>query len=114
MNLITDDNKRIKEEYDLINSLGILHEFNVDILPLRVRSTQDKLKLVEDCLSSRDDGYKKKEKLQTLADYLQIDKKNPNARNGKVLELVAKKAFEVSLDNIVLSYCRILIFIIFR
>lgn len=96
MHLILDDNYIIREEYDLINSLQILNEFNVDILPLQVRSTQDKLKLIEDCLNKREDAYKSRQRLLMLANYLHIEKNSTRLREGKVLELVAKKALQVN------------------
>ncbi|XP_014605991.1 PREDICTED: neuroblastoma-amplified sequence-like isoform X1 [Polistes canadensis] len=95
LHLILDDNYIIREEYDLINSLQILNEFNVDMLPLQVRSTQDKLKLIEDCLNKREDAYKSRHRLLMLANYLHIEKNNTRLREGKVLELVAKKALQV-------------------
>lgn len=96
LHLILDDNYIIREEYDLINSLQILNEFNVDILPLQVRSTQDKLKLIEDCLNKREDAYKNRQRLLMLANYLHIEKNSTRLREGKVLELVAKKALQVN------------------
>lgn len=96
LHLILDDNYIIREEYDLINSLQILNEFNVDILPLQVRSTQDKLKLIEDCLNKREDAYKSRQRLLMLANYLHIEKNSTRLREGKVLELVAKKALQVN------------------
>ncbi|XP_066584629.1 NBAS subunit of NRZ tethering complex-like isoform X2 [Prorops nasuta] len=95
LHLITDNNREIKEECDLINSLQILHEFNIDILPLKVRFTQDRLKLIQDCLNKREDAYKSKQRLLTLANYLRIEEKNSRVQEGKVLELIAKKALEL-------------------
>ncbi|KAF7386326.1 hypothetical protein HZH68_013458 [Vespula germanica] len=106
LHLILDDNYIIREEYDLINSLQILNEFNVDILPLQVRSTQDKLKLIEDCLNKREDAYKSRQRLLTLANYLHIEKNSTRLREGKVLELVAKKALQVHDYNTCASTCQ--------
>ena len=95
LRLIEDDNVKIKEEYDLIKSLQILNEFNVDILPLQVRLIEDKLILIENCLNNQRDAYKNRQRLLTLAVYLRIEGNNNKLREGKVLELIAKKAFEV-------------------
>lgn len=95
LHLIEDDNVRIKEEYDLIKSLQILSEFNVSTLPLQVRLTVDRLTLIEQCLNSRRDAYKNRQRLLTLATYLRIEGNNGRLREGKVLELIAKKALEV-------------------
>lgn len=99
LSLITDDDARIKEEYDLIQSLQILNEFHIQILPLQVRKTSNKMKLIEDCLNSQKDAYKKKQKLLNLSNYLRIEKKNNKLREGKVLNLVASKAFELKDYN---------------
>lgn len=93
--LIEDDNSEINEEYDLINSLQILNDFNVDVLPLQVRLSQDRIKLIELCLKNQSDGYKSTQRLLNLANYLRIEKYNPRNRDGKVLELIAEKAYEV-------------------
>ncbi|XP_015606385.1 neuroblastoma-amplified sequence [Cephus cinctus] len=109
LHLITDDNPRIKEEYDLINSLQILNEFNVNILPIQVRLNQDRLKLIESCLNCRGDAYKSKQRLLTLANYLRIDKNNTRSREGKVLKLIAEKAFELADYDVCTSTCQQLI-----
>lgn len=95
LTLVTEDDARIKEEYDLIQSLQILKEFSIEILPLQVRKTSDKIKLIKDCLNNRKDAYKKKQKLLNLSSYLRIEKKNNKLREGKVLNLIANKAFEL-------------------
>ncbi|XP_053978605.1 NBAS subunit of NRZ tethering complex-like isoform X1 [Hylaeus volcanicus] len=105
LHLIVDDNPHIKEEYDLINSLQILNEFNISILPLQVRLMQDRLKLISDCLNKREDGHKSRQRLLTLATYLRIEKNNSKAREGKVLELIAKKALEVKDFNVCAATC---------
>lgn len=95
MDLIEDDNVNIKEEYDLIKSLQILNEFNIDILPLQVRLTVDRLNLIERCLNNQKDAYKNQQRLLMLATYLRIEGNSSRLREGKILELIAKKAFEV-------------------
>nr|XP_033341499.1 neuroblastoma-amplified sequence-like isoform X1 [Megalopta genalis] len=109
LHLITDDNPQIKEEYDLINSLQILNEFNINILPLQVRLMQDRLKLIEDCLNRRDDAHKSRHRLLTLATYLRIEMNNSRAREGKVLELIAKKALEIKDFTVCAATCQQLI-----
>ena len=95
MDLIEDDNINIKEEYDLIKSLQILNEFNIDILPLQVRLMIDRLNLIERCLNNQKDAYKNQQRLLILATYLRIEGNNSRLREGKISELIAKKAFEV-------------------
>lgn len=72
-----------------------MNEFNVDILPLQVRSTVDRLTLVEHCLNNQRDAYKNRQKLLTLAIYLRIEGNNNRLREGKISNLIAKKALEV-------------------
>jgi hypothetical protein len=86
---------KIKEEYDLIKSLQILNEFNISILPLQVRLTVDRLTLIEQCLNNHKDAYKNRQRLLILASYLRIEGNNNRLREGKVLELIAKKALQV-------------------
>ncbi|KAG7201140.1 hypothetical protein KM043_003931 [Ampulex compressa] len=105
LHLIADDNAQIKQEYELINSLQILNEFNVDILPLQVRLTQDKLKLVKSCLEKRDNAHKSRQRLLTLANYLRIEERSSNMREGKVLELIAQRALEVEDYAVCASTC---------
>ncbi|XP_032685175.1 neuroblastoma-amplified sequence-like isoform X2 [Odontomachus brunneus] len=103
--LIGDDNAKIKEEYDLIKSLQILNEFNVDMLPLQVRLTVDRLTLIERCLNNQKDAYKSQQRLLTLAAYLRIEGDNNRLREGKVLELIAKKALETENYNTCAAIC---------
>lgn len=109
LHLIEDDNAQIKEEYDLINSLQILNEFNINILPLQVRLMQDRLQLIKDCLNKREDAHRSRQRLLTLANYLRIERNNSRMREGKVLELIAKKALEVKDFNVCAATCQQLI-----
>lgn len=97
LHLIADENPRIKEEYNLIDSLKILDEFNTNILPLQVRLTKDKIKLIETCLQSWDTAYKNRQKLLNLGKYLHIHLNNGKLREGTIFQLIAQKALEVNL-----------------
>lgn len=72
-----------------------MNEFNIDILPLQIRLTVDKLTLIEHCLNNQKDAYKNRQKLLTLATYLRIEGNNNRLREGKISELIARKALEV-------------------
>lgn len=109
LHLITDDNPTIREEFELINALQILNGFNIGIRPLQVRSCQDRLKLIENCLVNRQDAYKRQQRLLTLANYLRIEGKNKRIREGKVLQLMAHKAYEVGDYVVCASTCQQLI-----
>lgn len=93
--LIEDENADIKEEYELISALQILNDFNVNVLPLQVRLSQDRIKLIESSLKNQEDAYKSTQRLLNLASYLRIEKYNVRNRDGKVLELIARRAYEV-------------------
>lgn len=75
--------------------MQILNEFNIDILPLQVRLLKEKITLIENCLNNKSNAYKSKQKLLNLANYLRIESKNIKLREGKVLDLIAKKAFDL-------------------
>ncbi|KYN08466.1 Neuroblastoma-amplified sequence [Cyphomyrmex costatus] len=105
LDLIEDDNIKIKEEYDLIKSLQILNEFNIDILPLQVRLTVDRLNLIERCLNNQRDAYKNQQRLLMLATYLRIEENNSRLRERKISELIAKKAFETEDYNTCATIC---------
>ncbi|KAK0092818.1 hypothetical protein PV326_000527 [Microctonus aethiopoides] len=109
LNLIEDENSLIQMEFELIYSLQILNEFNIDILPMQVRLCQDRLKLIENCLNNRHDSYKRQQRLLMLATYLRIEGDNIRSREGKVLELVAKKAFDAEDYNDCSLICQKLI-----
>ncbi|KAK9304884.1 hypothetical protein QLX08_003941 [Tetragonisca angustula] len=106
LHLIVDHNVQIKEEYDLINSLQILNEFDIDILPLQVRLMQDRLQLIKDCLNKREDAYKSRQRLLTLAYYLRIERNSSKMLEGKILELIAKKALEVKDFTVCAETCQ--------
>jgi len=76
-----------------------LNEFNIDILPLQVRLTVDKLTLIEHCLNNQRDAYKNRQKLLMLATYLRIEGNNNRLREGKISELIGKKALEVRYNH---------------
>ncbi|CAG9118083.1 unnamed protein product [Plutella xylostella] len=86
--LIQDGNPQIQEELDLIDSLQILSSFNVPILPIQVRLCEDKMQLVEQCLSTDPNAYLASHKLLKLAKLLRIagddDQKRGRGADGGV------------------------------
>ncbi|XP_059489880.1 NBAS subunit of NRZ tethering complex-like [Neocloeon triangulifer] len=90
--LITDENDEIKEELDLIASLQILKDFGVSILPIQVRLTSNKLKLLRDCLRAKATSYRSSQRLLQLASFLRICKDDSRAREASVLNLIAEAA----------------------
>ncbi|XP_076101260.1 NBAS subunit of NRZ tethering complex-like [Mytilus galloprovincialis] len=92
LNLIRDTPTLIQEELDLINSLAMLDDFGVSIIPAQVRQTKDRIELIEKCLSTRDTSYKQQKKLMRLSHLLKIEKGNNSLREGKVLHFIARGA----------------------
>ncbi|KAG7310865.1 hypothetical protein JYU34_003696 [Plutella xylostella] len=90
--LIQDGNPQIQEELDLIDSLQILSSFNVPILPIQVRLCEDKMQLVEQCLSTDPNAYLASHKLLKLAKLLRIAGDDDQKREGEVLMVVCMAA----------------------
>lgn len=76
-----------------------MDEFNTNILPLQVRLTNDKIKLIETCLRSWDTAYKNRQKLLNLGKYLHIHRNDEKLREGRIYELIARKALEVNKNT---------------
>ncbi|CAB3379605.1 Hypothetical predicted protein [Cloeon dipterum] len=104
--LITDENDEIKEELDLIASLQILKDFGVSILPIQVRLTPNKLKLLRDCLKARATAYRNSQRLLQLANFLRICKEDPRAREASVLNLIAEAALNANDYNCCADVCQ--------
>ncbi|XP_075215601.1 NBAS subunit of NRZ tethering complex-like isoform X2 [Lycorma delicatula] len=95
LNLIIEENEDIQEELDLIQSLQILHEFGVNLLPMQVRLSPERMRLVESCLQGHPSAYRNQQKLLTLAEKLHVCGKEKEIRKGKVLFQIAEAAFLV-------------------
>lgn len=67
--------------------------------------------MIEHCLNNQRDAYKSRQRLLTLATYLRIEGNNNKLREGKVLELVAKKAFEVRYIHLFYKHTYIHVYI---
>ena len=63
MSLITDKSATIAEELDLIESLELLSDFGVQVLPLQVRMTKDRCDLVQMALDAKLMTYKSSQKV---------------------------------------------------
>ncbi|XP_060044395.1 NBAS subunit of NRZ tethering complex [Erinaceus europaeus] len=72
LQLITDRPEDIQEELDLIQALGCLEEFGVNILPLQVRLCSDRIGLVKECISQCPTCYRQAAKLLGLAELLRV------------------------------------------
>ncbi|CAH2102971.1 unnamed protein product [Euphydryas editha] len=94
LSLIEDGNKEIEQELDLIAALPILNAFNLIILPIQVRLCEDRMTLVEDCLTSDPNAYLASHKLLKLAKLLRIAGDDEQTREGAVLAAVCERALE--------------------
>ncbi|XP_064620288.1 NBAS subunit of NRZ tethering complex-like [Lineus longissimus] len=103
--LIKDKNVEIQQELDLIDSLGLLNEFGMNILPLQVRLNKDRLDLVRQALNSKSTNYIHAEKLLTLGHLLRVGGEDLMDEEGKVLKLVAQAALKAKDFRIAHSTC---------
>ncbi|XP_046403983.1 neuroblastoma-amplified sequence-like [Ischnura elegans] len=106
LQLILDQDNEIEEELDLIEALHILSEFGVKMLPLQVRLFPNRIKLVENCLNSNPDAYKRSVSLLKLAKTLHVEDDDHRVRDGKVLSLIAEKALEVKDFKCCVKVCQ--------
>ncbi|XP_048583516.1 NBAS subunit of NRZ tethering complex isoform X2 [Nematostella vectensis] len=109
LNLIDDRPPLIQEEFNLIAALGLLDDFNVQILPLEVRLCDDKLGLVKRALDGSPSAYTKTNKVLRLAGLLQVSGQDEVLRRGRVRMLVAQAAFQEKDYDFACSMCRELI-----
>ncbi|CAE1234400.1 NBAS [Acanthosepion pharaonis] len=91
LNLIKDSSEDIQKELDLIESLSILEEFGVSILPLQVRLKENRLDLVKESINSRTNAYRQSDKLLQLAKFLHASE-NEAEIDGNVHQLIAEMA----------------------
>lgn len=91
LNLIEDSSEDIQKELDLIESLSILEEFGISILPLQIRLKENRLDLVKESINSRTNAYRQSEKLLQLAKLLHVSECESEI-DGNVHQLIAEMA----------------------
>lgn len=74
--LIKEDNDSIQRELDLIFAIRLLSEMGVTLLPLQVRQTEDKTKLVDMCFDKNPRAYSNPHKIYKLASKLHLTDRN--------------------------------------
>ncbi|PNF41038.1 hypothetical protein B7P43_G08226, partial [Cryptotermes secundus] len=109
LNLITDENEKIKEQLDLIAALQLLSDFGINILPLQVRLCSERLRLVEKCIHSKPMSYRSMQRLLQLADKLHVCGNDERQREGQVLVLIAEAALKVEDYHFCAEICQQLI-----
>ena len=68
--------KLIRDEYDMIEAMRLMSEFDYSIMPVRVRSCENRLEILKDILEKKENAYKNYDKLIELARLLNIGKKS--------------------------------------
>ncbi|GFT32150.1 neuroblastoma-amplified sequence [Nephila pilipes] len=106
LKLIEDVPASIEEEFDLITSISLLKEFNVAILPLQVRLSENRMSIVKEVLQRKESNYKKSHKIMKLANLLRAGNLGAREREGKVLTLIGDHAFQVNDYNECLAACQ--------
>ncbi|XP_072947377.1 NBAS subunit of NRZ tethering complex-like isoform X1 [Epargyreus clarus] len=88
LDLIQESTPEIEEERELLAALKILHSFNLEMLPVQVRLSENRLELIDQCLESDPSAYLASHKLLKLAKLLRIAGDDEALREGLVLERV--------------------------
>ncbi|KAL0901958.1 hypothetical protein ABMA27_007101 [Loxostege sticticalis] len=94
LQLIQEGNQGIQEELDLIAALQILHQFDLNLLPIQVRLCEDRMTLIEECLKMDPNAYLASHKLLKLAKLLRISGHDEHIREARVLQLVGSAAMK--------------------
>nr|XP_061806612.1 NBAS subunit of NRZ tethering complex-like [Nerophis lumbriciformis] len=94
LQLISDRPPAVQEELDLIDALGLLEDFGVNILPLQVRLRSERLSLVEEGVASCSSAYKQSTTMLSLASLLRVAGDDEATRKGQVLTLLAEQALQ--------------------
>ncbi|CAH0724513.1 unnamed protein product, partial [Brenthis ino] len=90
--LIEEGNNEIQQELDLIAALPILNSFKLTILPIQVRLCEDRMQLIEECLTQDPSAFLASHKLLKLAKLLRIAGDDEQTREGMVLMSVLSRA----------------------
>jgi hypothetical protein len=63
----------LDNEYNLINAMKLINDFNLNLLPVQVRLNQNRIDIVKDILSKNKGAYAEYEKLLQLAKLLSCE-----------------------------------------
>ncbi|CAK1544389.1 unnamed protein product [Leptosia nina] len=92
LKLIERGNTEVEQEIDLIEALPTLNAFRIKLLPIQVRLCEDRMKLIEDCLSAEPSAFLASEKLLQIAQMLRVAGDDEEAREGMVLTRICEHA----------------------
>jgi len=94
LSIIEDSPPLVQYELDLIAALGILHDFDLNILPVQVRLCEDKFDLIRRIATSGSASYRKTAKIHKLAKLLHLSSGEEKERLGKVTTILAEAALD--------------------
>uniref|UniRef100_A0A0A9XRG0 Neuroblastoma-amplified sequence n=2 Tax=Lygus hesperus TaxID=30085 RepID=A0A0A9XRG0_LYGHE len=99
--LIKDDHVDINTEIDLIQGLRYLNEIGVHLIPIQVRQSEDRMKLLHLCFDKNRQLYKKSHFVYKLGAKLRVCGDDMLLRHNMITEKLAK----VSLSDGAISFC---------
>ena len=97
--------KMINDEIDLLFSMKLIAEFDYGILPVQVRVTDNRFKIITDILNQNENAYKSSERLLELASSLHIKTMSKNDKIPEVMLLISQHALKKSNFSIVKQMC---------
>ncbi|XP_071535636.1 NBAS subunit of NRZ tethering complex-like [Panulirus ornatus] len=109
LRLIESENEDIKREKDFISALQMLPDFGIHKLPLQVRLCEDRLTLIQEGLQTKKGSYRHGSRLLQLATLLRVCGTDTEARQAKVLTLVAQAALKAGDYVVASSVCEQLV-----
>ncbi|KAF6217296.1 hypothetical protein GE061_001650 [Apolygus lucorum] len=99
--LIKDDHVDINTEIDLIQGLRYLNEIGVNLIPVQVRQSQDRMKLLQLCFDKNRHLYKKPNFVYKLGAKLRVCGDDMPLRQNMITEKLAR----VSLADNAIIHC---------
>ncbi|XP_064390924.1 NBAS subunit of NRZ tethering complex-like isoform X2 [Halichondria panicea] len=103
LDLFSSPTAAVQTEWNLIASMGLLDDFGVNILPLQVRLTENKLDIVRNVLDSSPTAYRDYEKITRLSRLLEGAGENGSAEDKSLTERTLIPSEGHSLILIILS-----------
>lgn len=105
LRLIESEHEDIKREKDLINAIQILPDFGINKLPLQVRLCENKMNLINECLTTQKGSYRHGSRLLHLSSLLRVCGDDSEAREAAVLTAVGQAALKSGDLSVASSIC---------
>ncbi|RNA26743.1 neuroblastoma-amplified sequence, partial [Brachionus plicatilis] len=97
--------KMINNEFDLMFSMKLIAEFDFNILPVQVRLSENRFKILVDILNKNENAYKNCDRFLELASSLHVQTFSQSDQVPEVMLLIAEHALEKSNFSIVKQMC---------